>query len=142
MSAGWRRPCVIFSGWCKEALIVLMCRPLYSLSEKAPASTLSQDRYGDQVELAPRQNLPPLLSKLSERKPEALDYLGVSYGVTGQLFKFWKKSGFTPVYMRQTAVGFFFSLCSGGVGPHRHPLYPHHQELSGFVDQQSVRFGS
>ena len=31
-------------------------------------------------QIAPRRNLPPLLLKLSERKPERLDYLGVSFG--------------------------------------------------------------
>ena len=44
-----------------------------------------------------------LLWKLSERRPERLDYLGVSFGLTGPLLKFWKKSGFVPVYLRQTA---------------------------------------
>lgn len=48
----------------------------------------------------PRKNLPPLMLKLSERPPEYLDYMGVSYGVTAPLFKFWKKSGFVPVYLR------------------------------------------
>lgn len=37
--------------------------------------------------LTPRKNLPPLLMKLSERKPEKLDYLGVSYGLTSGLLK-------------------------------------------------------
>ena len=41
-----------------------------------------------------------LLWKLNERKPERLDYLGVSFGLTGSLLKFWKKSGFVPVYLR------------------------------------------
>lgn len=50
----------------------------------------------------PRKELPPLLLKLSERRAEKLDYLGVSYGLTGQLLKFWKKAGYTPVYLRQT----------------------------------------
>ncbi|KAI9563099.1 hypothetical protein GHT06_010556 [Daphnia sinensis] len=44
-----------------------------------------------------------LLLKLSERRPERLDYLGVSFGLTGSLLKFWKKAGFVPVYIRQTA---------------------------------------
>jgi len=35
----------------------------------------------------PRKNLPPLLSKLSERPPERLHYLGVSYGLTQPLHK-------------------------------------------------------
>ncbi|KAG5273809.1 hypothetical protein AALO_G00155780 [Alosa alosa] len=52
--------------------------------------------------VSPRKNLPPLLLKLSERPAEQLDYLGVSYGLTSQLLKFWKKAGFVPVYLRQT----------------------------------------
>lgn len=44
----------------------------------------------------------PLLLNLNERKAEKLDYLGVSFGLTPELLKFWKKSGFTPVYLRQT----------------------------------------
>ena len=37
--------------------------------------------------LVPRKNLPPLLMKLSERKAEHLDYLGVSFGLTSGLLK-------------------------------------------------------
>ena len=32
--------------------------------------------------------MPPLLQRLSERRPEALDYLGVSYGITPQLLRY------------------------------------------------------
>ncbi|KAJ7593715.1 GNAT acetyltransferase 2-domain-containing protein [Mycena floridula] len=46
--------------------------------------------------------MPPLLQRLSERKPESLDYLGVSYGLTPQLLRFWKRGGFVPLYLRQT----------------------------------------
>ncbi|KAG5338546.1 hypothetical protein C0989_007110 [Termitomyces sp. Mn162] len=46
--------------------------------------------------------MPPLLQRLSERKPEALDYLGVSYGLTPQLLRFWKRAGYVPLYIRQT----------------------------------------
>uniref|UniRef100_A0A7N8YAY9 RNA cytidine acetyltransferase n=1 Tax=Mastacembelus armatus TaxID=205130 RepID=A0A7N8YAY9_9TELE len=52
--------------------------------------------------VTPRKELPPLLLKLNERRAERLDYLGVSYGLTSQLLKFWKKAGYTPVYLRQT----------------------------------------
>ncbi|XP_017889177.1 RNA cytidine acetyltransferase [Ceratina calcarata] len=52
--------------------------------------------------IEPRASLPPLLLKLNERPPESLDYIGVSYGVTEQLLKFWKRAGFVPVYLRQT----------------------------------------
>lgn len=41
-----------------------------------------------------------LIWKLNERKPERLDYLGTSFGLTGPLLKFWKKAGFVPVYLR------------------------------------------
>lgn len=79
--------------------------------------------------VTPRKELPPLLLKLSERRAERLDYLGVSYGLTTQLLRsgsfslemrilnigqykvifcclsrFWKKAGYSPVYLRQTPV--------------------------------------
>ncbi|KKA30179.1 hypothetical protein TD95_001178 [Thielaviopsis punctulata] len=47
--------------------------------------------------------MPPLFSKLDERRPAVLDYIGVSYGLTAPLHKFWKKADFSPVYLRQTA---------------------------------------
>lgn len=52
--------------------------------------------------IEPRKSLPPLLLKLSERPPEKLDYLGVSFGLTAPLLKFWKRETFVPVYLRQT----------------------------------------
>ncbi|XP_012146702.1 RNA cytidine acetyltransferase l(1)G0020 [Megachile rotundata] len=54
-------------------------------------------------QIEPRSSLPPLLLKLSERRPESLDYIGVSFGVTEQLLKFWKRANFVPVYLRQTS---------------------------------------
>lgn len=56
----------------------------------------------DEIKLRDAKSLPPLLLKLSEKAPYYLHYLGVSYGLTPQLHKFWKKSGFVPVYLRQT----------------------------------------
>lgn len=52
--------------------------------------------------IEPRSSLPPLFMKLSERPAEALDYIGVSFGVTPQLIKFWKRAKFIPVYISQT----------------------------------------
>ena len=46
--------------------------------------------------------MPPLLQRLTERKPETLDYLGVSYGLTPHLLRFWKRASFVPLYLRQT----------------------------------------
>ncbi|KAF5302820.1 hypothetical protein FQA39_LY02000 [Lamprigera yunnana] len=52
--------------------------------------------------IEPKKVLPPLLLKLNERHPEKLNYLGVSFGLTESLLKFWKRGGFVPVYLRQT----------------------------------------
>uniref|UniRef100_A0A1I8J7S6 RNA cytidine acetyltransferase n=1 Tax=Macrostomum lignano TaxID=282301 RepID=A0A1I8J7S6_9PLAT len=48
------------------------------------------------------QDLPPLLSALTERRPEPLHYLAVSFGLTHDLTRFWKRAGFAPLYLRQT----------------------------------------
>ncbi|KAL8865175.1 MAG: hypothetical protein Q9174_007031 [Haloplaca sp. 1 TL-2023] len=56
----------------------------------------------DNVKVRDIHKMPPLFSKLSERKPQPLDYLGVSFGLTPQLHKFWKRASFAPVYLRQT----------------------------------------
>ena len=53
-------------------------------------------------QIEPRKNLPPLLLKLNEREPERLAYMGVSFGLTSELLRFWKKIGYLPVYLRQT----------------------------------------
>lgn len=65
----------------------------------------SEDKSGLQDEnIRPRDkmHLPPLLQSLEDRKPESIQYLGVSYGMTQKLFNFWKKHEFKPVYVRLT----------------------------------------
>ncbi|KAI9320989.1 GNAT acetyltransferase 2-domain-containing protein [Dichotomocladium elegans] len=56
----------------------------------------------DQVKIRDPRKMPPLLSKLSDKRAPRLDYLGVSYGLTPALHKFWKRAGFVPLYIRQT----------------------------------------
>ncbi|OJK01046.1 hypothetical protein ASPACDRAFT_77902 [Aspergillus aculeatus ATCC 16872] len=56
----------------------------------------------DNIQVRDIHKMPPLFGKLSERRPDALDYLGVSFGLTPSLHKFWKRSSFSPVYLRQT----------------------------------------
>ncbi|KAJ4970584.1 hypothetical protein NE237_003683 [Protea cynaroides] len=51
--------------------------------------------------IKPRLDLPPLLVHLRERKPEKLHYIGVSFGVTLDLFRFWRKHKFAPFYIGQ-----------------------------------------
>uniref|UniRef100_U5EMW5 RNA cytidine acetyltransferase n=1 Tax=Corethrella appendiculata TaxID=1370023 RepID=U5EMW5_9DIPT len=51
--------------------------------------------------IEPRKNIPTLLKRLSERRPEQLDYLGTSFGLTGELLRFWKSQKYVPVYLSQ-----------------------------------------
>lgn len=48
------------------------------------------------------------------RKPIRLHYLGVSFGLTQQLYNFWQRSGYEPLYVRQSAsdvTGMDLDLC-------------------------------
>lgn len=48
-------------------------------------------------------SLPPLLESLLDIKPpDDLSWLGVAYGLTKELQSFWRHSGFTNIYIRQT----------------------------------------
>ncbi|XP_021905351.1 RNA cytidine acetyltransferase 1-like [Carica papaya] len=51
--------------------------------------------------IKPRTDLPHLLVHLRERKPEKLHYVGVSFGLTRDLFRFWRKHKFAPFYVSQ-----------------------------------------
>ncbi|KAK4689014.1 N-acetyltransferase 10, partial [Tremellales sp. Uapishka_1] len=62
-----------------------------------PDTTLQSDK----ITIRDPNRMPPLLQRLSERKPEQLDYLGVSYGLTKDLLRFWKRAGFSPLYASQ-----------------------------------------
>ncbi|KAF2591746.1 hypothetical protein F2Q70_00041087, partial [Brassica cretica] len=55
-------------------------------------------------QVKPRTNLPPLLVPLNERRPERLHYIGVSFGLTLDLFRFWRKHNFAPFYVSQIPV--------------------------------------
>ncbi|KAL1209886.1 RNA cytidine acetyltransferase 2 [Cardamine amara subsp. amara] len=52
-------------------------------------------------QVKPRTNLPPLLVPLRDRRPQRLDYIGVSFGLTLDLFRFWRKHNFAPFYVSQ-----------------------------------------
>lgn len=55
----------------------------------------------DAIAVRSADRMPPLLQRLSEKRPESLDYLGVSFGLTKELLRFWKRSGFVPLYASQ-----------------------------------------
>lgn len=75
------------------------------MNKKTCKNVADEDNGEESLEevLEPRKNLPPLLSKLNERTAERLHYLGVSFGLTSDLLRFWKRSSFVPVYLRQSA---------------------------------------
>jgi N-acetyltransferase 10 len=56
----------------------------------------------DDVKVREAKDMPPLFARLSELKSPQLDWVGVSYGLTQPLHKFWKRASFVPVYLRQT----------------------------------------
>ena len=67
--------------------------------EELARSTLLEDN----IHIRDIRTMPPLFGKLSECRSESLDYVGVSYGLTASLHKFWKRASFAPIYLRQTA---------------------------------------
>jgi len=63
-------------------------------------TTIEKD--GNLISMRDINELPALLQRLSDRPPEPIEYMGVSFGLTPSLLKFWKQLGFLPVYIRQT----------------------------------------
>lgn len=55
-----------------------------------------------QEKITQKKKLPPLLIPLADRPAERLDWIGVSYGLTSQLYNFWSKREFKLCYLRQT----------------------------------------
>ena len=73
-----------------------------SMSRVTDADLQNSTLLSDNIKVRDIYTMPPLFSKLSERQPQPLDYLGVSFGLTAPLHKFWKRASFVPVYLRQT----------------------------------------
>jgi N-acetyltransferase 10 len=78
-------------------------------NSKEGLTIINEDTIGSLKEMQKTKKL-RLFWKLNERKPERLDYLGVSFGLTGPLLKFWKKSGYVPVYLRYSINHQLFNL--------------------------------
>ncbi|QPG76232.1 killer toxin resistant protein [Brettanomyces nanus] len=66
---------------------------------------LAQSSLKDEISPRKEDSLPPLFINLAHKAPYYLHYMGVSYGLTRPLLKFWKKGGYSPVYLRQTPNG-------------------------------------
>jgi N-acetyltransferase 10 len=79
-----------------------MNRPQEEMVRVSDAELTNSSLLDDNVQVRDIRTMPPLFGKLTERRPDELDYIGVSYGLTPTLHKFWKRSSFVPVYLRQT----------------------------------------
>lgn len=96
-----------------ELLVDFYDGKLASLSESEPQPVQEMRRVTedeledasllkDNVRIRQANEMPPLFARLPELKAPQLDYVGVSYGLTQQLHRFWKRRSFVPVYLRQT----------------------------------------
>ena len=70
--------------------------------EQAAKPSKDSALLSEELRIRDPSRMPPLLQRLAEITPPTLDYLGVSYGLTGQLLRFWKRAGYVPLYLRQT----------------------------------------
>ncbi|PQE22987.1 hypothetical protein CJF32_00004384 [Rutstroemia sp. NJR-2017a WRK4] len=74
-----------------------------SIPRVTDAELASSSLLDDNIKVRDIRKMPPLFAKLSEKRPDNLDYVGVSYGLTQPLHRFWKRASFVPLYLRQTA---------------------------------------
>ena len=63
--------------------------------EKSRIDALDRGTRSTRQPAAPADGSPP-------PSPEQLHYLGTSFGLTQDLYNFWKKNGYLPLYLRQT----------------------------------------
>jgi len=68
-----------------------------SITRVTDAELANTSLLSDDVKVREFSKMPPLFNKLSEVKPDRLHYIGVSYGLTYPLLKFWKRASFSPV---------------------------------------------
>ncbi|KAF9291140.1 GNAT acetyltransferase 2-domain-containing protein [Linnemannia elongata] len=78
-------------------------KPEYNMARVDDSELEGASLMTDDIKIRDPKKMPPLLLKLSEKKAEKLHWLGVSFGLTAPLHKFWSKAGYVPVYLRQTA---------------------------------------
>ncbi|KAG8874859.1 hypothetical protein FRC20_004973 [Serendipita sp. 405] len=87
--------------------------------EKAAKVGKDANLQDETIGIRDAMTMPPLLQRLTEIHPPNLDYLGVAYGLTAPLLKFWKRAGYIPLYIRQTPsdlTGEFTCVMVRGVG--------------------------
>jgi len=71
-----------------------------NLKNLKPESTAIANANLTTEEIKPRKKLNPLMVKLTEIKPSFVYYIGTAFGLTKELFSFWKKNDFYPLYLK------------------------------------------
>lgn len=84
------------------------CRELVGESELLSFYEYNRYEAGGEVkhlkesaDLKSKKKLKPLMKNLSEIEPPKMHYLGTSFGLTSELYNFWKKNDYHPVYLKQ-----------------------------------------
>lgn len=91
-----------------------------AIAKRGSGSTSQSELQSETISLRDASRMPALLQRLSDRRPEQVDWLGVSYGLTPTLFRFWKRAGYVPLYVRQTPndlTGEFTTVMLRGLQP-------------------------
>ncbi|PLW14519.1 hypothetical protein PCANC_12966 [Puccinia coronata f. sp. avenae] len=122
----------ILTSYFNGQLVSLSEEPSKEHSTSANLSTreTTTEKDGNMIRMRDINELPALLQRLSDRPPEPVEYLGVSFGLTPSLLKFWKQLGFLPVYIRQTEnelTGEHTSVLIRSLSKEE-PLKPYHPE--------------
>lgn len=69
--------------------------------EKTNNTSLNKNNLFEE-DIKPKKKLRPLLSKLYDIKPPKINYIGTAFGLTKELFGFWRKNDFYPFYIKMT----------------------------------------
>ncbi|KAJ2700504.1 N-acetyltransferase 10 [Coemansia sp. IMI 203386] len=104
----------------------------------------SADLRRDSLLVRDPTTLPPLFLRLAEKQPTRLHWLGVSYGLTQSLHRFWRRAGYVPVYMRQTSnelTGEYTCVMLNELDAADLPVQPSVRWLDAFAKDFHHRFG-
>ncbi|KAJ1823203.1 N-acetyltransferase 10 [Coemansia sp. RSA 2599] len=102
------------------------------------------DLHKDALTVRDPTTLPPLFLRLPEKRPTRLHWLGVSYGLTQNLHRFWRRGGYVPVYMRQTSnelTGEYTCVMLNELEASDLPVQPKPHWLDAFAKDFHHRFG-
>lgn len=89
-------------------------------------------------EIKPKKKLKPLLSKLHEIRPPKIHYIGTAFGLTKELFNFWRKNGFYPLYLKMTENDITGEHSSIVIKPLKDEDVKFNMELIGSLDKEKT----